>query len=204
MVETRWPALPRSFFARETLTVAEALLGCLVVREFDDGRMLVARIVEVEAYCGPEDSACHAAKGRTPRTEVMFGPPGHAYVYLIYGIHHMLNFITWRDGFPCGVLIRAIEPVEHIEAMRALRPVTGRALCNGPGKLTAALGITRALYGHDLTLGESLWVSERDIQLSAEQVARGPRVGIDYAEPADRDAPWRLWLKDNPWVSKAR
>lgn len=204
MDETGRRPLPRSFFARETLVVAEALLGCLVVRELDDGRMLVARIVEVEAYCGPDDSACHAAKGRTPRTEAMFGPPGHAYVYLIYGIHHMLNFITWRDGFPCGVLIRALEPVENIEAMRALRPVSGRALCNGPGKLTAALGVTRALYGHDLTQGSLLWVCERDIELNAEEVARGPRVGIDYANPADRDAPWRLWLRDNPWVSKTR
>ncbi|WP_202114665.1 DNA-3-methyladenine glycosylase [Vreelandella zhuhanensis] len=195
--------LSRDFYARDTLVVAENLLGCHVVRELESGLHLMARIVEVEAYMGPHDSACHAAKGRTARTEVMFGPPGHAYVYLIYGMHHMLNFITLRDGYPCGVLLRAVEPVLGEPQMRLLRSAKGKQLSNGPGKLTRALGVDKSLYGHDLTLGTQLWASPRSAGFKP-QIAYGPRVGIGYAESEHREAPWRLWLKGNEWVSKAR
>ncbi|WP_346799324.1 DNA-3-methyladenine glycosylase [Halomonas sp. Bachu 37] len=177
------------------------MLGCHLVREMPNGQRLVGRIVEVEAYVGPHDTACHAAKGRTTRTEAMFGPPGHAYVYLIYGIHHMLNVVTQREGYPCAVLIRAMEPVLGEAQMRLLRSAKGKQLSNGPGKLAKALAVDKSLYGHDLTLGEKLWVCPRRPG-DTPPIATGPRVGIDYAETEHRDAPWRLWFEGNPWVSR--
>ncbi len=196
--------LPLGFYNRDTLEVARDLLGCWLVRQLD-GELMAARIVETEAYRGSEDSACHAHRRRTPRTEAMFGPPGHAYVYLVYGMHWLLNVVTQPEGNPCAVLIRAVEPVIGEPAMRAWRSVAGRNLCNGPGKLTRALLIDNALYGHDMTQNSDpsngLWITSGE-PLSA--IASGPRVGIDYAQPADRDAPWRLWSEGNPWVSKAR
>ena len=192
--------LPRDFYNRDTLDVARDLLGCWLVREHN-GEQMAARIVETEAYCGTEDSACHAHRCRSPRTEAMFGPAGHAYVYLVYGMHWLLNVVTEPEGSPCAVLIRAVEPAVNEAAMRATRQVTGKQLSNGPGKLTRALTIDKALYGHDMTQADQLWISAatRD-----NAIATGPRVGIDYAKPEHRDAPWRLWLEDNPWVSKAR
>ncbi|PRY65109.1 DNA-3-methyladenine glycosylase [Vreelandella songnenensis] len=198
--ERSLPPLARDFYRRDTLAVANDLLGCWLVRELD-GTLMGARIVETEAYCGAHDSACHAHSGLTPRTAAMFGEPGHAYVYLVYGMHWLLNIVTEPEGSPCAVLIRAVEPVLNEEAMRERRSMAGRALSNGPGKLTRALGVDKALYGHDMTRAEKLWVSEERHHLP---IASGPRVGIDYAEPEDRDAPWRFWLADNPWVSKAR
>ncbi|MCL7930668.1 DNA-3-methyladenine glycosylase [Halomonas llamarensis] len=194
------PALPRAFYHRDTLDVARDLLGCHLVRRVEDD-MLVAKIVETEAYRGSEDSACHAHRRKTPRTEAMFGPPGHAYVYLVYGIHWLLNVVTQPEGNPCAVLIRAVEPVAGEAAMRAQRHVKGRNLSNGPGKLTNALGIDKALYGHDMTQTEALWITQGE---TPHTVATGPRVGIDYAKLHDRDAPWRLWIADNTWVSRAR
>jgi len=192
--------LPRDFYNRDTLEVARDMLGCWLVREHN-GEWIAARIVETEAYCGAEDSACHAHKRRSPRTEAMFGPPGHAYVYLVYGMHWLLNVVTEPDGSPCAVLIRAVEPVLNEAAMRAIRQASGKQLSNGPGKLTRALTIDKALYGHDMTQSEELWISAASHDAA---IASGPRVGIDYAQPEHRDAPWRLWLEGNPWVSKAR
>ncbi|MGM0614170.1 MAG: DNA-3-methyladenine glycosylase [Pseudomonadota bacterium] len=192
--------LPREFYDRDTLQVARDLLGCQLVR-LHQGKLMIAQIVETEAYRGSEDSACHAHRRKTPRTEAMFGPPGHAYVYLVYGMHWLLNVVTQPEGNPCAVLIRAVEPVEGEDAMRALRSAKGRQLCNGPGKLTRALSVDKALYGHDMTRSEQLWITQA---AAPAAIASGPRVGIDYAQPADRDAPWRLWHEGNPWVSKAR
>lgn len=193
--------LPASFFARSTLTVARELLGQRLVRQMD-GQRLSGIIVETEAYIGPDDSACHASKGYTPRTAVMFGPPGHAYVYLIYGMYHMLNLVTEAEGFPAAVLIRAIEPVEGIEQMQTRRRRQHSInLTNGPGKLCAALAIDRRLNGHSLGLGETLWL-EPTLPTPAAAVVTGPRVGIHYATPADRAAPWRFWVRDNGFVSK--
>ncbi|MFC7369220.1 MULTISPECIES: DNA-3-methyladenine glycosylase [Vreelandella] len=192
--------LSRDFYCRDTLAVARDLLGCQLVRYYE-GELLVAKIVETEAYRGSEDSACHAHRRKTPRTEAMFGPPGHAYVYLVYGMHWLLNVVTQPEGNPCAVLIRAVEPVVGEAAMRALRDVKGRNLTNGPGKLTRALHIDKTLYGHDMTQSNALWITAGE---PPDAVASGPRVGIDYAQPADRDAPWRLWSDGNPWVSKAR
>ncbi|WP_252106821.1 MULTISPECIES: DNA-3-methyladenine glycosylase [unclassified Halomonas] len=192
--------LPRDFYDRDTLEVAQDLLGCQLVRRVK-GELIAATIVETEAYRGATDSACHAHRRKTPRTEAMFGPPGHAYVYLVYGMHWLLNIVTQPEGNPCAVLVRAVEPCLNEDAMRRVRVARNRELSNGPGKLTRALSIDKALYGEDMTRADKLWGAQGP---TPQRVATGPRVGIDYAEPADRDAPWRLWIADNPWVSKAR
>lgn len=158
--------LPRIYFNRPTLTVARSLIGKYLVRVVD-GRILAGKIVEVEAYVGPEDKACHASKGRTKRTDVMFGPGGIAYVYLIYGMYHCLNVVTEREEFPSAVLIRAIE-------------IDG-ALIDGPGRLCRALQIDRGLNRLDLTTGESLWFEDRGVSVGKGNVRAYPRVGVDYA-----------------------
>ena len=198
--ELSLPPLSRDFYQRDTLAVANDLLGCWLVREVN-GTLMGARIVETEAYCGAHDTACHAHRGLTSRTAAMFGAPGHAYVYLVYGMHWLLNIVTEPEGSPCAVLIRAVEPVLNEQAMRERRSMVGKQLCNGPGKLTRALGVDKALYGHDMTRTEQLWVSAASHNTP---IASGPRVGIDYAEPEDRDAPWRFWLEGNSWVSMVR
>ena len=177
--------LPRSFYARDAETVARALLGATLV--FGERR---ARVVETEAYVGVHDLACHAAKGRTARTEVMFGPPGHAYVYLIYGMYELLNVVTGSEGDAQAVLIRAAEPLTDT--------VVGMtAKTDGPGKLTRALGLTRAYNRHDLltpplTFGEGT---------PPKTVVTTTRVGIDFAG-AWRDAPLRFYDADSRFVSR--
>lgn len=192
--------LTRDFFARPTLTVARELLGQRLVRRYQAER-LAGRIVEVEAYIGQGDQACHASRGQTARNAVMFGPPGHAYIYLIYGLHHCLNIVTEASGFPAAVLIRAVEPEEGLSTMQALRP--GRPLpelTRGPGRLCAALAIDRRWNGLDLCDPEApLWVEEGDIP-PAEAIATSPRIGVRGDEAA-LQAPWRYYLRHNPWVS---
>jgi DNA-3-methyladenine glycosylase len=194
------------FFTRPTLTVARALLGQRLVR-YVDGQRLGGMIVETEAYIGSGDSASHASKGRTPRTDVMYGPPGHAYVYLIYGMYHMLNLTTEQEGFPAAVLLRAIEPQEGISAMQVRRQGTNRSplqpkqLTNGPGKLCQALDVDKTLHNWDVTLGQELWLEYGQVIFEAN-VATGPRIGIDYAAPEDKAAPWRFWIQGNRFVSK--
>jgi len=158
--------LPRSYFNRPTRTVARSLVGKYLIRCID-GRILAGKIVEVEAYVGSQDRACHAAKGRTQRTEVMFGPAGVAYVYLIYGMYHCLNVVTEREEFPSAVLIRAIE-------------LNGE-LIDGPGRLCRALEIDRRLNRVDLTIGESLWFEDRGGVVGRGTVGAYPRIGVDYA-----------------------
>jgi len=195
--------LNQNFYAQPTLTVARQLLGQRLVREIDSQR-LIARIVETEAYIGPTDTACHASKGRTPRTEVMFGPPGRAYVYLVYGMHSMLNLVTEVEDFPAAVLIRAVEPVAGEEIMQTNRHLQNPNLQNltsGPGKLCQALAIDRALNNWDVTLGQTLWV-EYGEAIANNLIATGPRIGINYAKPKDRIAPWRFWVAGNGFVSK--
>jgi DNA-3-methyladenine glycosylase len=192
--------LARPFYARDTLTVARELLGQRLVRLLD-GQRVAGRIVEVEAYIGEEDRACHAAPGRTVRNAVMYGPPGRAYVYFIYGMHHCFNVVTEREGFPAAVLVRALEPVEGIEVMRRNRD--GRAgveLANGPAKLCYALRIDRALNGADLVSGDELWI-ERDEPIGDERVATGPRVGVRGDERAVT-VEWRFHVTDSLHVSK--
>jgi DNA-3-methyladenine glycosylase len=165
--------LPRAFYARPTAEVARELLGKILVHGQTAGR-----IVETEAYLGHEDRAAHAWHGLTPRTRVLFGPPGHAYIYLIYGMHECLNLVAEPDGTPGCVLIRALEPLAGIGRMRERRPAarTIGGLTDGPGKLTAALGITRSLYGADVTRGPlTVWELRSEPRLEIETT---PRIGI--------------------------
>ena len=185
------PPLPREFYNRPTLTVARELIGARLVRVLD-GIRLVGLITETEAYIGEEDLACHAKAGRTPRTAVMYGLPGYAYVYFTYGNHWMLNVVTEREGFPAAVLIRAIQPIEGAEVMSERR--NGRDTF-GPGKLTQALGITKSENGVDLTgAGTGLWI-EAGISVPDENVTIGPRVGLNTVPEPWFSKPWRFLVK---------
>lgn len=190
--------LPRSFYARPVLEVARDCIGKLLVCR--ESSVLVGRIVEAEAYRGPEDRAAHSFGGRrTQRTEVMFGPPGHAYVFVLYGRHHNLNLVTGDPGEPEAVLIRAVEPTTGLEIMAKRRNVRAdqKVLTNGPGKLCEAFGVTRQHYGRDLTRG-TLFLSD------APKTAVGTttRVGVDYAG-SWAEKPWRFFEPGNRYVSHA-
>lgn len=195
-----WSAgrLGRAFYARPVLHVARELVGQVLVHELPDGTV-AGRIVETEAYRGPEDRAAHSFGGRrTARTEAMFGPAGHAYVFFVYGMHWHFNVVAARVGEPHAVLVRAVEPLEGAEHMAARRGISAErvALTNGPGKLCEAFGIDRSRYGADLCSGP-LYVARG----ARTRVARSPRIGIDYAGSwAAR--PWRFFEPANPWVSK--
>lgn len=192
--------LPRSFYARPVLSVARDCIGKHLVHDSAEG-LLIGRIVEAEAYRGPEDRAAHSYGGRrTPRTEVMYGPPGHAYVFFVYGMHWHFNVVTTRVGAPHAVLIRALEPLVGMERMAERRhlPPTRRELTNGPGKLCQAFGIDRAAYGADLTRGR-LYLSDGP----ACDVARSPRIGVDYAGAWARRL-WRFYDPESAHVSRLR
>jgi DNA-3-methyladenine glycosylase len=193
--------LPRSFYSRPALDVANDLLGKVLVRRI--GRKnLSGKIVETEAYTGPHDLACHASKGHTPRTSVMFGPPGYAYVYMIYGFYFCLNVVTEPPGYPAAVLIRAIEPLDNVGLMRKLRknPERETNVTSGPGKLCMAMLIDKQLNGADL-LGTAIWIEDRS--LDAGNILTSPRVGVDYAGEF-KDKPWRFFVEGNPYVSRVR
>jgi len=194
--------LSRHFFARTTLSVARELLGCRLVRRID-GRRVSGVIVEAEAYIGEEDLACHCRAGRTPRTEIMFGRPGVAYVYFAYGMHWMFNIVTERKGFAAAILIRALEPLEGIDLMRRHRRQDAlRSLCGGPARLTQALRIDRRHNGVDLCARKTeVWI-EAGQAPAPRQIGCGPRVGIDYAPEPWRSQPWRFFVRDNPFVSR--
>jgi DNA-3-methyladenine glycosylase len=197
--------LPREFYTRDdTLLIARQLLGQRLVVPDSEGRRISGRIVETEAYMAPEDRASHAyGNRRTPRTDVMFARGGTAYVYFIYGMHFQFNVVTGRAGVPHAVLVRAVEPQEGIEVMRARRAVKDdRSLTNGPGKLCAALGIDRRHNRADLR-AELIWIEEGHVKVAKSEIMAGPRVGIDYAGEFVTK-PWRFWIRDNPYVSKAR
>jgi DNA-3-methyladenine glycosylase len=179
--------LPRRFYDRDTALVARELLGKFLVHVVR-GEARVGRIVETEAYLGPHDLAAHSARGLTPRTAPMFGPPGHAYVYLVYGMHHCFNVVTEREGHASAVLVRAVEPV---------RNVAGRT--QGPGLVCRALGIDRRLSGHDL-LSDDLWIGAPP-RPERFAVVKRPRVGVDYAGPWARRL-LRFCVKGSPWVSR--
>lgn len=184
--------LPPSFYDRDALDVARDLVGAEVAHA---GVRL--RITEVEAYRYPGDTANHARVGRTVRNAPMWGPPGHAYVYLCYGMHHLLNFVTGPEGHPAVVLVRAAEVVEGLELVTARRGnLVGPALLTGPGKIGRALALDTSHSGLPLSGPLAVYARERTYPLLV-----GPRVGIDYAEPADREAPWRLAAADSRWVS---
>lgn len=179
--------LPREFYDRDTIVVAKELLGKYLIHRVR-GIERIGKIVEVEAYLGPHDLAAHSARGRTKRTEVMFGPPGHAYVYLIYGMYHCMNVVTEREGHASAVLLRALEPVKNI----TLRT-------QGPGLLCNALNITKQQHGHDL-LSKDFYIASGEND-AAIKIIKRPRIGVDYAKHwAKRHL--RFYIKDNPFVSK--
>jgi DNA-3-methyladenine glycosylase len=183
--------LLKDFYDRPTLTVARELIGARLVR-ISNGVKLVGLITETEAYISQNDLACHAKAGRTPRTAVMFGEPGHAYVYFTYGNHWMLNVVTEREGFPAAVLIRAIQPIEGIEVMLERR--NGRDTF-GPGKLCQALGITKSENGVDLTETSSgLWI-ETGVHVPNSLVTKSPRVGLNNTPEPWLSKPWRFLVK---------
>jgi DNA-3-methyladenine glycosylase len=190
--------LPRSFYEQPTLDVAKQLLGKYLVRNHPQG-MTVGRIVETEAYVGPHDLACHASHGRTPRTEVMFGSAGHAYVYFVYGVHYMLNLVTEKFDHPAAVLIRALEPIDGIELMETRRGTEKRrALCSGPGKLCQAFAIDRSLNGADLC-GDVLHVEDKGEPMP--KFLAKPRIGVDYAGKW-KNKPFRFLVRGNEFISR--
>jgi DNA-3-methyladenine glycosylase len=195
-VQKQTRSLSRAFFARSTIEVAQDLLGKLIVHKLN-GCTLAGKIVEVEAYLGANDQAAHSARGVTARTKVLFGPPGHAYVYFIYGMYECLNLVCEPDGVAGGVLIRALEPVAGIAEMQRRRPGARRLrdLTSGPGKLTLAMGITRAHYGRDVTRGDLQVRAFADA--SPPEVVATTRIGIAVSQ----DLPLRFHIKDNEFVS---
>jgi DNA-3-methyladenine glycosylase len=189
------PILPRSFYARSTVEVARALLGKVLGHGPTAGI-----IVETEAYLGGDDLAAHSARGLTERTRVIFGPPGHAYVYLIYGMYQCLNLVAESNGRPGCVLIRALEPVSGVDLMRARRPAARQLeqLANGPGKLTLALGITRAHNGTDVTRGAL--VVRHPPGTGEIAIAVTPRIGITRSA----ELPLRFLVAGSGFVSARR
>lgn len=192
--------LPRRFYARPVLIVARELVGKVLVHHTAEGRV-TGRIVETEAYRGPEDRAAHSYGGRrTRRTEAMFGVAGHAYVFFVYGMHFHFNIVTGQSGEPHAVLIRAVEPLAGIELMARRRGMAADrvALTNGPGKLCQAFAITSADYGRDLC-GRELYL----LDAAPVTVRRSPRIGIDYAG-AWAERRWRFYDPRNRYVSQWR
>lgn len=172
--------LRRRFYNQNTLRAAQDLLGCFLVRK-KKGKTIRAMITDVEAYVGEDDLASHASRGRTPRTEMMYGEAGHAYVYLVYGMHNVMNVVTEKKNFPAAVMLRGvkIEGVDH-------------AKTDGPGKLCKVLEIDRRLNGHDLTLGEKLWI-EKGEKIPKNRIKAGKRIGVDYARHCKHYL-WRFYL----------
>lgn len=197
--------LPRSFYLHDTVTVARALLGCVLWRRLDDGTLLAARIVETEAYLGANDMASHARRGlRSERNASMYLDGGHAYVYFTYGMHWCMNVVTQEAGIAEAVLLRAAEPLRGIEAMRARRPKARKDhdLMNGPGKICMALDIDRRHDGASLR-GEVLWLAPRDVDVDDAGIAVSPRIGIDNSGDA-ATWPLRFFLRGNRNVSAYR
>jgi DNA-3-methyladenine glycosylase len=196
--------LGRDFYARaDTLRVARELLGKRLVVPAADGARVSGRVVEVEAYLGVEDRAAHSYGGRrTRRTETMYAAGGTAYVFFVYGMHHQFNVVTGPAGMPHAVLVRAVEPEEGIELMRARRPVSKeRELTSGPGKLCRALGLDLTFDGEDLTEGGRVWLEETGVEFKPGQIAAGPRIGVAYAAE-DALKPWRFRVEGNEYVSR--
>jgi len=171
--------LPGSFYARDVLEVAPDLVGKTLVRRYDDGREECFVITETEAYRGEEDLACHASKGRTPRTEIMYHRGGYIYVYLIYGMYWMLNVVTGPKGHPQAALIRGLEGIY------------------GPGKITRHLQIDKSFYGEDLLHSQRIWIREPNIVMPVD-IETHPRIGVDYAGDYWKNLPWRYTLKPKP------
>lgn len=194
--------IQREFFVRNnTIRIAKELLGKLLVVPDEGGNRVSGMIAEVEAYMGMTDKAAHSFGGRrTPRNEITYALGGHAYVFFIYGIYNQLNVVTGPADHPHVVLIRALEPVEGIEIMRKQRgPMPDKNLTSGPGKLCIAMNIDRSLNGEDL-LSDKIWLEDFK-KFTAQEIAAGKRIGIDYAGE-DAEKPWRFWIKTNDFISR--
>ncbi len=194
--------LPREFYTRrETLQMAQDLLGKILVVPTAEGERVSGMIVETEAYLGVEDKAAHSyGNRRTKRTETMFAIGGTVYIFFIYGMYFQFNVVAGEVGTPHAILIRAVEPVENIEIMRARRgQMKDKNLTSGPGKLCIALEINKSFNNENL-LGNKVWLEEGKL-FSASETASGKRIGIDYAEEF-AEKPWRFWVKNNSFVSK--
>ncbi|MEZ4262966.1 MAG: DNA-3-methyladenine glycosylase [Polyangiaceae bacterium] len=178
--------MPRERYARDAVTLARALVGARIVCV--GKKVQIARIVETEAYCGPGDAACHARAGLTKRTRSLLGPAGHAYVFLVYGMHECFNVVALREGQGHAVLVRAVEPVAGVDASRT----------DGPGRVTKALGISRADDALDLCAGERIWIAARERR---PRVGVSARVGVGYAGEV-AEAPWRFFDEASPCVSR--
>lgn len=198
--------LPRNFYDRDTITISKELLGKYLIHNID-GKELIGKIVEVEAYKGPIDKAAHSYNRKTDRNRIMYGPCGHAYIFNIYGMYCCMNVVTEKVDIPCAVLIRALEPVSGIESMSKNRYNKSvsylsknelKKLTNGPGKLCIAMGISKSNYGDDL-LGDRLYIVEGINEQF--DIVTTKRINIDYAEEAIH-FPWRFYIKGNPYVSK--
>jgi DNA-3-methyladenine glycosylase len=190
--------LARSFYQQPTVEVARRLLGKYLVRVQSDGATS-GMILETEAYVGLEDKASHGSRRRTPRNAMMFGPPGFAYVYVVYGMHHCLNVVTEHEDYPAAVLIRAVQPCEGLELMGARRRKQDmRLLAKGPGNLCQAFGIERCLNGIDLC-GDVLFLEDRGS--SPADIVVTTRIGVEYAGQW-KDMPWRFYIAGHPGVSK--
>ncbi len=194
----QWRKLAREFYARPVLIVARACIGKALVHRTPEGET-AGRIVEAEAYRGPQDLAAHSSRGLTSRTAAMYGPPGHAYVFRLYGISWAFNLVVASEGEPHAVLIRAVEPLCGAELMarRRAKPTDSRELSNGPGKLTHALAITGADYGRDLC-GDELFLADCDLPVG--KIGRSPRINVDYAGKWAA-LPWRFYERGNRYVS---
>ncbi|MBI5072120.1 DNA-3-methyladenine glycosylase [Candidatus Falkowbacteria bacterium] len=193
--------IKKNFYNRKTLKVAQEILGKFLVRKIGN-KIIAGKIVETEGYVGLNDLASHASRGKTARTAPMFGPPGHAYVYLVYGLNYCFNIVTEKKNYPAAVLIRAIEPTQGINLMRRFRnaPKDEKNITNGPGKLCQALKIDKKLNNIDLANG-TLWLEDRDIKIKPSDIIKAKRIGVDYAGKY-KNKPWRFYLKGNQFVSK--
>jgi len=187
--------LKRRFFEKPTLKVAKELLGkYLVVKK--RGKLVYGKIVETEAYIGKKDPASHAYRGVTPRTKLMFGEPGYAYIYLTYGMYYCLNFITEKEGFPAAVLVRAVEPKEGLDLMIKRRKIKNKEnLTNGPGKVCKAFGLDKSLNGADIC-SDVIWIEDRGE--NPEKIVSASRIGIKVG----KDKKWRFYIEENRFVSK--
>jgi DNA-3-methyladenine glycosylase len=199
--------LPKSFYEQGVTDLAIALLGKTIVTNLD-GALTSGIIVETEAYRGADDKGCHAYRhGKTPKTATMFAKPGHAYIYICYGMHPMLNIVTNDENNGDAVLIRAIEPIKGNDRMgeRRSSPKGKYDVTNGPGKLAVALGINKSM---DATIlyhkNSNIWIEDKGLIIPDQNIYRGPRVGMSSFVAECSHWPWRYYIKDNPWVSKPK
>ncbi len=209
--------LSRSFFTKRSLIVAKKLLGCFLVRRIGK-KLLIGRIVETEAYPGPSDRASHAFDGKvTARNKIEYEKGGYVYIYLVYGMYWQLNITTGRAGYPECVLIRALEVSDKQNATRDKKRKTQNRniismsrvtfhmspnVANGPGKLCRWLKLGKSFYGENMARSKRLWVATDGSRIPPRAIAKGPRIGIDYAGPHYAKKPWRFWIKANPCISR--